>query len=416
MPSDPLYSQIDASELEAVRVGVLFNSIFVGTPFQAKLRRAGVWDPFLGGAGMRENILYGRTQYAAVDSGQTVTVTAQQINSGIKFLPKFYAAWWPMDDALYDDGSGTGGVINSGPATIIDEYQAYMENMVLGLNTAFEMDSFRHGQASSGTSISDNRIKAINGMDEALNNGIDPSVYGNVYKNYGGQVRNGAIGVALNSTPLYLGNGGTPGQIDFAAMTQLKAQCTVTGGNPTLGITNTFGYSAIAIALDAQRRDVSNKNHDIAWRGFNFDGIDIYADPLAPSAAAQNYIALAPANAGQGNANLQDGVGSSTQTVSFTTPQFTNNGANVNFSPTNSGLPSNTVIQPSEVLYFLEPESFKVRPTNKSGWNYGIRRAPMPNNVSIDAIFMRVSTNLYNAQPRHSAYAFGFNSGIFNNG
>jgi hypothetical protein len=413
---DPLYGIIDAAELEAVRVGVLFNNLFVGTPFQAKLRRAGVWDPFLGGAGMRENILYGRTQYAAVDSGQTVTVTAQQINTGIKFLPKFYAAWWPMDDALYDDGSGTGGVINSGPPTIIDEYQAYMENMVLGLNTALEMDSFRHGQASSGTSITDNRIKAINGLDEALSNGIDPSVYGNIYKNYGGQARNGAIGVALNSTPLYLGNGGTPGQIDFAAMTQLKAQCTVTGGNPTLGITNTFGYAAISIALDAQRRDVSNKNHDIAWRGFNFDGIDIYADPLAPSAAAQNYIPLAPADAGQGNANLQDGVGSSTTTVSFTTPQFTSNGANVAFSPTNSNIPSNTVIQPSEVLYFLEPESFKVRPTNKSGWNYGIRRAPMPNNVSIDAIFMRVSTNLYNSQPRHNAYAFGFNSGIFNNG
>jgi hypothetical protein len=364
---------------------------------------------------MRENVLYGRTQYAAVDSGQTVTVTAQQINSGIKFLPKFYAAWWPMDDALYDDGSGTGGVINSGPPTIIDEYQAYMENMVLGLNTALEMDSFRHGQPSSAT-ISDNRIKAINGMDEALNNGIDPSIYGNRYTNYGGQVRNGAVGISLNSTPLYLGGAtGTPGQIDFAAMTHLKAQCTVTGGNPTLGITNTFGYSAIAIALDAQRRDVSNKNHDIAWRGFNFDGIDIYADPLAPSAQAQNYIPLAPEDAGQGNANLQDGVGSSTTTVAFTTPQFYNGAAPINFSPTGSNLPSNVVIQPSEVLYFLEPESFKVRPTNKSGWNYGIRRAPMPNNVSIDAIFMRVATNLYICQPRHSAYAFGFNSGIFNN-
>ena len=117
-------------------------------------------------------------------------------------------------------------------------------------------------------------------------------------------------------------------------MTQLKAQCTVTGGNPDLGITNTFGYAAISIALDAQRRDVSNKNHDIAWRGFNFDGIDIYADPLAPSAAAQNYIPLAPSNPGQGNANLQDGVGSSTQTVSFTTPQFFQGNVPIAFSPT----------------------------------------------------------------------------------
>ena len=42
-------------------------------------------------------------------------------------------------------------------------------------------------------------------MDEALNNGIDPSVYGNRYTTYGAQQRNGNIGIALNSTPLYLG-------------------------------------------------------------------------------------------------------------------------------------------------------------------------------------------------------------------
>ena len=234
-------------------------------------------------------------------------------------------------------------------------------------------------------------------------------MYGNIYTNYGGQARNGNIGTALNTTPLYLGtaSGGT-GQIDFASLMQLWSQCKVAGGNPTLGITNVFGFKAIAIALDAQRRDVSNTKHDIKWDGLNFNGVDIYADPLAPSAQAQNYIELAPANGAAGNTNLADGVGSSTTTVTFTTPQFTKNGANVSVSPTGSGLPSNTTIQPSEVLYFLEPESFKIRPTNKKGWNFGLRRAPMPNNVSIDALFMRLGTNLYNTQPRHSDYAFGF--------
>jgi len=408
MPQDPLYNEIDASNLEAVRRNVVFNNLFVGTPFQAKLRRAGVWDEFLGGAGMMEGILYGRTQGAAVNPGQTVTVTRQQINSGIKFLPKAYATWYPLDDWEMDDGSGTGGVINSGPSKIVDEYQLYMENLVLTMNTMLEMDSFRHGQSASAT-VNDNRIKTINGLDEALNNGIDPSVYGNRYTTYGGQQRNGNIGTALNVTPLYLGtSNGAPGQIDFAGLTLLKSRCEVTGGNPTLGITNVFGYSAIAIALDAQRRDVSNTRHDIAWKGFNFDGVDIYKDPLAPSSQAQNFIELAPQNGGQGLCLLADGVGSSTTTIAFTTPQFTFNGQPVAVSPTGSNLPSTTTIQPSEVVYFLEPESFKVRPTNKKGWNYGLRRAPMPNNVSIDALFMRLGINLYNVQPRHNNYAFGF--------
>jgi len=75
MPTDPLYNEIDASNLESVRKNVVFNNLFVDTPFQAKLRKAGVWDEFLGGAGMMEGILYGRTQGAAVNPGQTVTVT-----------------------------------------------------------------------------------------------------------------------------------------------------------------------------------------------------------------------------------------------------------------------------------------------------------------------------------------------------
>jgi hypothetical protein len=58
----------------------------------------------------------------------------------------------------------------------------------------------------------------------------------------------------------------------------------------------------------------------------------------------------------------------------------------------------------------LESGSFKLRPTDKKGWNFGLRRAPMPNNVSMDALFMRLGTNLYNTMPRHNGQAYGFAS------
>ncbi len=415
---DPLFSEIDASTLESVRKNVVFNSLFLDTPFQAKLRVAGVWDEFLGGSGMVEGILYGTTQGGAVNPGQSVTMTRQQINTALKFYPRYYVTYFPMDDVEMDDGSGTGGVINSGEARIVNEYELYLEVMTRTLNTYIEMSSFRHGQANTTSTnangtVNDNRQKGINGLDEALNNGIDSSLYGNIYKYYGNQVRNGNVGMAINTTPLYLGTstGGT-GQIDFNALIKLKSQCEVTGGKPTLGITNVFGYAAIATALNAQVRYVNDTKHDIEWTGINFDGVDIYKDALAPSAQASNYVSLAPNNGPSGNTSLSDGLGSSTQTIAFQTPQFTNpvTGANVAVSPTGSGLPSSTTIQPSEAIYFLEPESFKIRETNKSGWKHGIRKAPLPNNVSIDAIFMRLSTNLYCCQPRHNAYAFGFSS------
>lgn len=408
-PNDPTFNEIDSTTLESVRRNTVFNNFFVGTPFLEKLRAAGVADPYLGGAGMTEGILYGRPQGAGVNPGQDITVIRQQIDTKIKFFPKGYASWFPMDDWEMDDGSGQGGVVNSGPAKIADLYTLWMEGLTMQINTMLEMDSFRHGQVSSST-ISDNRIKVSNGLDEALNNGIDTSLYGNRYSYYGGQVRNGNIGVAMNVTPLYLGQAnGNPGQINFGALQQLWAQCKVTGGRPTLGITNVFGFKAISIALDVYRRDVSNVKHDIRWDALDFNGTDIFADPLAPSAQAQNYIALGPNAGPAGNTNLVDGVGSNTTTIAYTTPQFTSStGAALTVSPTGSGLPSNTTIQPSEAVYFLEPDSFKLRTTDKPGWNFGIRRTQLPYNVSVDAIFMRLATNLYTTQPRHCAYAFGF--------
>ena len=418
--TDPLYSEIDATNLESVRKNVVFDNLFVDTPFQAKLRKAGVFDPFLGGSGMFEGFIYGRPQGAAVAPGSTVTVVRQQLNTGMKFLPKAYVTWAPLDDWELDDGSGTGGVVNSGPSMIANQYQILMEAMTMTLNTMLEMDSFRHGQPS-GTNISDNRILNTNGLDEALNNGVDPSVYGNIYATYGGDTRNGVIGPALNSTPLWLGATPTTGttaapaaagagQIDFNALMRLWAQCIVTGGKPDLGITNVFGFAAVANALDAQRRDVSNTKHDIQWDGLTFNGVDIYADPLAPSALASNFLSLAPTAGKAGNNNLVDGAGGSTQTSTFVTPQFTSAGANVTVSPTGSNFPSNATCTVGEVLYFLESGSFKIRPTDKQGWNFGLRRAPMPNNVSMDALFMRLGTNLYCVMPRHCAVALGFSA------
>jgi hypothetical protein len=420
--TDPLYNEIDATNLESVRKNVVFDNLFVDTPFQAKLRASGVMDPFLGGSGMFEGFIYGRVQGAAVAPGSTVTVTRQQLNTGMKFLPKAYVAWAPIDDWELDEGSGTGGVVNSGPSLIANQYQILMENMTMMINTMLEMDSFRHGQPT-GTGVTDNRVLNSNGLDEALNNGIDPSPFGNIYPTYGGDTRNGVIGPALNSTPLWLGqpNAGATaanaattinaaGQIDFNALMRLWAQCIVTGGKPDLGITNVFGFAAVANALDAQRRDVSNTKHDISWDGFTFNGVDIYPDPLAPSALAQSFLSLSPTAGKAGNNNLIDGAGGNSQTATIVTPQFTNAGANVALSPTGSGFPSNSTCTVGEVLYFLESGSFKLRPTDKKGWNFGLRRSPMPNNVSMDALFMRLGTNLYNVMPRHSALALGFSS------
>jgi len=418
MATDPIYQGLTPANLEDVRRVVVQDNLFVDTPGQAKFRKAGTLRPYLGGDGMRENYIYGRPQGMAVNPGQNVTVTRQQMVSGIKFYPKAYVSWIPIDDWNLDDGSGRGGVINSGPSKIFDEYQLYVKLMTKMINTMLWMDNFRHGQSPS-TGVTDNRIKNINGMDEALNNGIDPSPFGNIYNTYGGQTRTGAVGAALNSTPFWMGGqtagastsslatNGT-GQIDVNALMTMWTMGQVTGGNMSLGLTNVFGFAAIAVALDAQRRDTNMKQHDIAWKSMDFNGVEIYADPLAPSAVAGQFLSLGAAVGKAGNNTLVDGAGSSTATGTIVTPQYTNAGANVTLSPTGSQMPSNATCTVGEVLYFLTVEDFQCRDTDKKGWNFGLRRTQVPQNVSTDNLFERLGTNLYNAQPRHSIVGFGF--------
>src|SRR5215475_1172343 len=398
---DPLYNPIDSHTMESVRRNTIFNNLFVGTPFQAKLRVAGVFDPFLGGSAMVEPFIYGRPQGAALAPGSTVTVTRQQMNTLMNFKPKAYSSWLPIDDWELDDGSGTGGVINSGPAAIIDQYQVCMELMTETLNTMLEMDAFRHGQPALPGRVVDNRIYNSNGLAEALNNGRDPSWDGNVYPTYGGNTRGGVIGRALDAVPMWLGNReGGVGQIDCAALQRGWGACIITGGKPNLGITNVGGFVAISVALDAQRRDISNTKHDINWEGLNFNGIDIYADPLAPSQESEQFLSLGGGGGRAGNANLVDGAGANTVTGTFTVHQPP--------TPASHLPPVGTECTVGEVLFFLTAETFKIRPTNKRGWNFGTRRAPMPNNVSIDAMFLRLGINLYNVQPRQNSQMYGF--------
>ena len=233
------------------------------------------------------------------------------------------------------------------------------------------------------------------------------------------RLRNGAVGKAINVTPYYVGqpNFGTaaapatsgPGQIDFDTMIQLSSQCEMWGGKPKLGITNVFGFKAIAKALFAYYRDVQHTNHDIKWDALNFNGTEIFKDPLAPSAVAQYYIPINGSAGATGNTNLKDGVGSNTATIAYQTPQFfSSTGAPLNFSPTHSGLPSNTIIQPSEAVYFLTPDTFKLRTTSDPEWNMGTRLTKQWDSVSMNAVFMKLATNLYCCQPNKNAYAFGF--------
>lgn len=388
MALDPIFNEISATTRNDLRDGVVYNNFWVDTPLQDHLRRAGAIDPFSGGALMQEPFIYGGPQGGGVSPGQTVTVIRQQIVAALGFQPRAYAAWFSEDDFEMANGDHP-GVINAGPNAAVDLYLIYLEGLTSRLNTFLEMDFYRHGQAA-GTTVSDDRSLLINGASEAINDGVTPSWDGNTFPIYGAQPRNGAVANALNSIPRFAGNpDGSGGQISYEFLIQTYTQAI---HRPDIGIVSKMGYTFIASLFQRQQRfDVIGVRRDgIKWAGISFEDAIIYDDWLTPSAINPAFLPT----------GLVGGGGQTNRTSTFVVPA----GAN----PA-SGLPAaGTTVTVGEVLLWLTGASWKSRPTTNPAWFFGLRRTSAYDNISLDALFMRLAINFYSPMPRDNVQCYGF--------
>lgn len=378
--ADPLFSEIPASTLNEVKDGIVFDNFFVDTPLQRYFRAEGTLDPFYGGAAMQVPFQFGRLQGGAIAPGQDVTVARKQILDAALFIPKLYSAWTSIEEFQLD-------VLNAGPEARVDLYELYIETLTKGLNTDVEIDWYRHGQANSGTAILDNRILNMNGLSEAVNNGIDNSWDGNIFTTYGGQLRNGAVGNALNGLVIWMGDAnGNPGPISYELMLQTYLFAIE---RPTLGLTSRQGYSFIAAMLQRQQRYETRVDTNIEMEGIKFEAATIFNDLLTPSAISPSIL---PTGLSQ----------STSQTGTFTSTA----------TPTAfSKLPSNKTITVGELLLWIHVPSWKYRPSADPGFMFGVRGPiPSPTNPTMDALFMRLALNSYTPVPRNSVQCYGMAS------
>lgn len=386
---DPVFNEISASTRNDIRDGIVYNNFWVDTPLQDHFRRAGAFDDFTGGALSVDPFIFGGPDGGGVDPGQSITVTRRQILAALGFPMRAYAAWYSVDDFEMSNGEHA-GVINAGPNAAVDLYTVYLEGLTSRLNTFIEMDFYRHGQNLPG----ENRIKLIDGAEEALNDGQTPSWNGNVFVNYGAQPRNGAVDGALNSIPRWAGDQfGNPGQISFEFMLQTYLQAIE---RPDIGVTSKVGYGYIASLYQRQQRydiSVTKRDSNIRWTGLSFEDAVIYDDWLVPSAVEPSYLPT----------GLVGGGGQTNLTSSFSTVGVTPNPA--------SGLPAGqqTIIV-GETLWWFYGGSWRFRPTNNAAWFFGIRRTSAYDNVSLDALFMRLAMNVECPMPRCNVQCYGFAS------
>lgn len=393
---DPTYgSDLQASTLDDFVLGVAFDNFFVDTPKQEWLRMIGAVNPFEGGVLKRYATVMNRPQGGAAAPGTTETIVTVQMLADLAFRIKNYSTWQMLETFSLE-------VQNRGQAAQVDLEEIYAQLHIQGINTDVEVDSYRHGQAAVSGFITDDGTNRVNGDDEAMNNGLDPGWYGNVYTQYGNQARNGAVTNTLNSTPLWYGNpDGTCASFSVEKWILHIRTCKRYGSDHFIGVSSVEGISYMASALQRQQRLVEWKIEDTCpdFTGIGFMGCMFYESALAPGRA---WAATLPPDI-SATSNATDTAGTSTagQPYSFTSPAT---------CTALSGIPASTQISVGEPLFIYAGSSIEYWPTTEPEFFFGVRRNQVYNSNSLDAYIVNLGLNMSYTMPRKNRLGYGFSS------
>jgi hypothetical protein len=376
--ADPTFDQMAATTLADLREDVLYDNFFVDTAWQRKMRSMGAVDQFLGGSIMQTPFMYDRVNGGATAPGTDVTVVQKQIIGGLGFVPRDYIEQVPLN--LWQTNVIQGG----GPAVKVKLVDAYMTNAVQALNTDIAIDFYRHGQNISGS----NRAIFINGLSEALNDGVNPSWDGNVFTTYGGQLRNTAVGNTLNSIPIWVGDQvGNTGQISYKALVEAYLNCVQ---RPDIGLCNKALYAYLLERQEPKQRFEMATDVSIGMSGLKLLDAMIFEDKVAPST---KYGTILPSGLSQTT---------SIKPAAFTTPTLTAAQKAV------SNFPSATSVNPGEPFFWLRIKGWKLRPAADPEYDFNFT-PPIrsQNNPDLIVMFLKAALNAYTPSPRDNSQVLG---------
>jgi hypothetical protein len=237
-------------------------------------------------------------------------------------------------------------VENKGENAVASLLDADMQN---GVDTANAITAVALAQSGQGA-----RSLAINGWAEAINDGITPSWDGNIYTSYGQQARNGAVGSALNSVPVFCGAvTGAPGVIMYSTLEEGYQDATIGKKEPNLGCANKAAIAYVKEKLVVQQRFAQERDPVWGVMGFRFNNAMILKDDYFPS---KKY-------------GKTDPVLGSWLTGTFVSPGTTANGGTADAA---SNLPvAGTVTTVGEVFTFFNTFDFLFRVADSEAYGYG---------------------------------------------
>jgi hypothetical protein len=384
MAADPLFDQLSASTLAQMRADVVQDNFFVDGAWQRLTRYYAIDDPFSGGIFMQEPFIWNRVNGGAYQPGSDVQVRQNQILGALQFTPRAYKEDIPLNEWQVE-------VINSGPAAAVSIVDMYYANAVDALSMDLNIDAYQHGQGASST-VTTNRLIFMNGIDEALNDGINPGYLGNVYGTYGGNTRNGVQGNVLNSIPLWAGDqNGNTGAVSYL----LLLNAYLLGVQPPdTGLCNKAAFAYIAARQEGKQRWCNEENDvRIGLTGFKLMEAYIHIDKLAPSTKFGSI--------------LPSGLSQTTTFVlsNFTSPTYTGTQNAL------SNFPSNTTCKPGEPFFWMRMQDWKLREPDSPRYNHHFsNRIQTQTNPDLVVVFYQHGINYYTTSPRDNTQIVGIGS------
>lgn len=374
---DPLLDEINATTLKEIYPRVVEDEFFLDTPFLAYMR-ANALTPFTGGESMNFSFLYAPLIGGSYSKGQSFNIDKVQTLSGCVFYPKYYytSVVEQLEDIL---------VVNKGPLAVFSLIDIDLRNAMNTISAIVAVALAKHGQAA-GTNITGNRPNDINGWEESMDDGVIPQWDGSIFTSYGNQLRNGAIGNKMNSTPQWCGTAaGGSGPITYGLLEETYQDCSIGREEPNLGVTNKAAYAYVKERMQVQQIFQQEKDPYYGVTGFKFNNAIILKDDYFPSL---KY--------GQ-----SDPILGSWLTGSFTATVGTNNGG----FPTGS-----TTYTVGEVFNWFNTKKFMFRVTDDSEFGFGFTGLVRAQDNTRVVGQVKAMCNLENLAPRMSKTLYGIGS------
>jgi hypothetical protein len=269
--ADPVVGELEAATKEYIWPNAVTDNFFRGDPVTAYFRQKAL-TVFPGGRDMRAAFNYAPLFGGAYLQGAPFNLAKPQTLSSEVFDPRFYEV--NVTEFLEQIR-----VQNVGPEAAFSLVENDLNNAMSTISAMCGVNLALDGQQAG-------RLAHINGWDEAYQDGITPGWQGVVFPLYGKNIRNGAIGDALNSIPRWAGTKtGDPAPITYDFIADVYQDCVRGNVEPDLIAMNKRLFAGCQSRIQVQQRFAQEKDPIWGASGFRINNAMVLKSDYFPSLA-----------------------------------------------------------------------------------------------------------------------------------